>query len=205
MPTQAALGWKLHTGWAVLVAVAGNPSEIQVLFRRRVELLPPDSSITRFVYHQASEMPPRQAKELVNRGMKASQESARLVVRDAVDELLSRGVTVNVSGVLCGSAAPPQDLAAILGSHPLIHAAEGALFQNAIVSACESRGLEVVLMREREVWARASATWNITESELRKNVDLLRKSLGPPWSADHKASTAIALLALRSRKSAKSA
>jgi hypothetical protein len=204
MSTSAALGWKLHTGWAVLVAVAGHPSEIQVLFRRRVELLPPDSSITRFVYHQASELPPRQAKGLVDRGMKASQESAHLVVNDAVEELRSRGVGVNVCGVLCGSAVPGQDLAAILRSHLLIHTAEGALFQNAIVSACESHGLEVVLARERDAWARAGDAWNITESQLHKNVDLLRKSVGPPWSADHKASTAIALLALRARKSTKS-
>src|SRR5712671_452503 len=191
MPTQAALGCKLHTGWVVLVAVAGHPSDIEVLLRRRVELLPPDSSITRFVYHQASEMPPRQAKELVDRGIKASQVSARLVVNEAVKELRSRGITVNVSGVLCGSAAPTQDLAAILRSHPLIHTAEGALFQNAIVLACESRGLKVVQTREREVWARAAAAWDITESELRKNVELMRKSIGPPWSADHKACTAI--------------
>ena len=202
MSTQAALGWKIHTGWAVLVAVAGRPSDIEVLLRRRVELLPPDSSITRFVYHQASEMPPRQAKELVDRGIKSSQVSARLVVNEAVKELRSRGITVNVSGVLCGSAAPTQDLAAILRSHPLIHTAEGALFQNAIVLACESRGLKVVQTREREVWARAAAAWDITESELRKNVELVRSSIGPPWSADHKACTAMALLALRSRKSA---
>src|SRR5258706_7613769 len=117
MSTSAALGWKLHTGWAVLVAVAGHPSEIQVLFRRRVELLPPDSSITRFVYHQASELPPRQAKELVDRGMKASQESAHLVVNDAVEELRSRGVGVNVCGVLCGSPGLGQVLAGVFRLH----------------------------------------------------------------------------------------
>src|SRR5882672_7993354 len=201
MSTRVALGWKLHTGWAVLVAVTGHPSDIQVLFRRRVELLPPDSSITRFVYHQASELPPRQAKELVDRGMKASQESARLVVNDAVEELRSRGDGVSVCGVLCGSPAPPQDLAAILRAHPLIHAAEGALFQNAIVWASEGHGLKVVLSREREIWARAAAAWDITEPGVRKNVDALRKALGAPWGADHKNATAIALLALKSNRS----
>jgi hypothetical protein len=199
MATRAALGFKLHTGWAVLVAVAGNPSEIQVLLRRRVELLPPDNSIPRFVYHQASEMPLPQASELVRRGRKASQESARLAVRDAVEEMTSQGVRIDVCGVLSGSTVVPNDLAAILRAHPLIHAAEGALFQNAIVSACESRGLRVAVAREREVWVRAAAVWDIGEPELRKNVDLLRKSLGAPWSADHKTSTAIALLALKSK------
>ncbi len=205
MTLRAALGFKLHTGWAALVAVAGHPSEIQVLLRRRIELLPPNSSLQRFVYHEASEMPLTQAAELVKRGTKASQEAARLAVKDAVEELSSRGVSINVCGVLSGSTVVPNDLAAILRSHPMIHAAEGALFQNAIVSACESRGLTVILTREREVWTRAAAAWNVTEPGLRKNVDTLRKSLGPPWSADHKTSTAIALLALKSNKNRKTA
>jgi hypothetical protein len=204
MANQAALGWKLHTGWALLVAVAGRPDDIRVLFRRRVELLPTASSVSRFVYHQASEMAPPKAKELVESAMKAGRESARLAVHDAIAELQSRGIAVNVCGVLCGAAAPSQDLAAIRRSHPLIHAAEGALFQKAIVSACENSGLEVVLAREREVWSHAAAGWDITETEFRKNVDLLRKSPGAPWSADYKASTAIAFLALKSHKMTKS-
>jgi len=203
MPTRAALGFKLHTGWAVLVAVAGNPSEIQVLLRRRIELLPPDNSIPRFVYHQASEMPLRQASELVKCAREAAQESARLAVRDAVEEMTSQGVRIDVCGVLSGSTVVPNDLAAILRAHPLIHAAEGALFQNAIVWASEGHGLKVVLSREREIWARAAAAWDITEPGVRKNVDALRKALGAPWGADHKNATAIALLALKSNRSAK--
>jgi hypothetical protein len=205
MTQRAAIGFKLHTGWAALVAVAGDPDRIQVLLRRRIELLPPNSSISRFVYHAASEMPLAQATELVERGTQAAQEAACLAVTDAVEELSSRGVRIDVCGVLSGSTVVPNDLAAILRSHPLIHSAEGLLFQNAIVSACEGRGLTVVLMREREVWVRAAAAWDITEPGLQKNVAALRKTLGPPWSADYKVATAIALLALKSRASAKTA
>ena len=205
MTQRAAIGFKLHTGWAALVAVAGDPDRIQVLLRRRIELLPPNSSISRFVYHAASEMPLAQATELVERGTQAAQEAACLAVTDAVEELSSRGIRIDVCGVLSGSTVVPNDLAAILRSHPLIHSAEGLLFQNAIVSACEGRGLTVVLMREREVWVRAAAAWDITEPGLQKNVAALRKTLGPPWSADYKVATAIALLALKSRASAKTA
>ena len=203
MTQRAALGFKLHTGWGVLVAVAGRPSEIQVLHRQRIELLPPKSSIPRFVYHAASEMPPAQATELVERGRRAAHEAASLAVQDTVEELTSRGIGIDVCGILSGSTVVPDDLAAILRSHPMIHSAEGVLFQNAIVSACEGRGLMTVLMRESEVWVRAAAAWHIAEPGLRKNVDALRETLGPPWSADHKVATAIALLALKTNTSAK--
>jgi len=205
MTQRAALGFKLHTGWAVLVATAGDPEKIQVLFRRRVELLPPKSSIPRFLYHAATGMALAQATELVERGTKAAQEAACLIVKDTVEELSSRGVRIDVCGILSGSTIVPDDLAAILRSHPMIHSAEGVLFQNAIVSACEGRGLTVALSREREVWVRAAAAWQMTESGLRKKVDGLRKFLGPPWSADHKSATAMALLALKSNNGAKTA
>jgi hypothetical protein len=205
MTQRAALGFKLHTGWGVLVAVAGDPDKIQVLLRRRVELLPPKSSIPRFVYHAASQVSLAQASELVKRGTKAAQEAASLAVKNAVEELTSCGVRIDVCGLLSGSTVVPDDLATILRSHPMIHSAEGALFQSAVVSACESRGLRTVVMREREVWVRAAAAWQVTESELRKKVDGLRKTLGPPWSADHKVASAIALLALKSHVSAKTA
>jgi hypothetical protein len=205
MATRAALGFKLHTGWAMLVALAGQPGEIKVLFRGRIELLPPGESVPRFVYHEAAELPLSRATALVKRVREASQKTARFAIKDVLRDLDSRGAKAGVCGVLSRSTQVPDDLPRILRSHPLIHTAEGALFQQAIVSACESCGLTVTTAREREVWSRAAAAWGITEPGLRKNVDALRKSLGPPWSADHKTSTAIALLALKSNKGAKTA
>ncbi len=195
---RVALGFKLHTGWATLVAVAGHPGEIQVLLRRRIELLPPDDSIPRFVYHAASEMALPQATELIKRATRASTDAARLALKDALQEIAPHGGTTDVCGILAGSRSVQDDLAAVLRSHPLIHTAEGVLYRGAAVSACESRGLRAVLASEREVWSRAAGAWNIAETELRRNVDALRKTVGPPWSADHKTCTAIALLALKS-------
>jgi len=197
MPTRAALGCKLHTGWAMLVALAGQPGEIQVLFRGRIELMPLDESVPRFVYHAAAELSLPRAAELVKRAREASQKAARLAIKNVLGELDSRGAKGAVGGVLSGSTVVPDDLSRILGSHPMIHAAEGALFQQAIVSACESCGLSVTTAREREVWERAAAAWSLPEAGLRKEVDALRKSVGSPWSADHKTAAAIALLALK--------
>lgn len=198
MATRAALGFKLHTGWAMLVAVAGQPGEIQVRLRGRIELLPPGQSIPRFVYHEAAKRPLSRATTLVERVRDASQKTARLAIKDALRDLDSRGVKADACGVLSGSTTVPDDLSRILRSHPLIHAAEGALYQQAVVTACESCGLFVTAVREREVWSRAAAAWDRAEAELQKALDALRKSLGAPWSADHKAAAAMALLVLKS-------
>jgi len=197
MAVPAALGFRVHTGWAALVAIAGVPNKFQVLLRRRIELLPPGNSVPRFVYHKAAELPPSQAEELVRRAQVASEQSARTAVEDALDHLRSLDVVVKGGGIPCGSRPVPRDLSAVLRSHPMIHTAEGALFQRAVTSACQGHGLAVISVREREVWLNAAKSWGMKEGELRKQVDGLRRSVGAPWSTDQKTAVAFALLALR--------
>jgi hypothetical protein len=200
MPKRVALGFKVHTGWAMLVAVAGQPDGVEVLIRRRIELLPADESIPRFVYHKAAELPLSQAAELVKRAESQSQASSRLAIASVLKELAVRDARVNACGVLSGSTAVPDDLFRILQSHPLIHAAEGALFVEAIVSTCEERGMKTASVGDRAVWRHAAAAWGTGEKNLRKRIDDLRKSVGSPWNADHKLATAVALFALKANE-----
>jgi len=196
MAASAALGFRLHTGWAALVAIAGVPGKFQVVLRRRVELLPRGDSVPRFVYHKAAELPPPQAAELVRRAETASEESARAAVKEVLDHLHSLAVAVKAAGIPSGSRPVPSELSAVLRSHPMIHTAEGALFQRAVTSACQSHDLAVFSVREKEVWQNAASRWNLKEQELRQQVDGLRKSVGAPWGTDQKTAMAFALLAL---------
>jgi len=197
MVTPAALGFKLHTGWATVVAVAGVPGKFDVLLRRRIELLPPGGCVPRFVYHRAAELSLSQAADLVHCAEATSQETALIEVRAVLEYLRPLVRVVKAAGITCGSRPVPEGLSAVLRSHPMIHTAEGALFQRAISSACRECGLAVVLIREREAWLKAASAWSLKEAELRKQVDDLRKSVGAPWGADQKAASAFAVLALR--------
>jgi hypothetical protein len=98
--------------------------------------------------------------------------------------------------MLKGSISVPEDLSRILASHALIHAAEGALFQNALGAACNRAGIEVVDATERDLWSSAASAYGIDPMELRKQIDGLRQVFGPPWGADQKIATAAALMAL---------
>lgn len=197
MAIPAALGFTLHTGWAALVAVAGEPGRLEVLLRRRIELLPPGNSVPRFVYHEAAKLPAHQATELVQHARAAAQVPARIAVKDVLDHLRARDFTVKAAGIPSGSKPVLSDLSAVLRSHPAIHTAEGALFQQAVTSACEGCGLDVISPRRGEVWVHAATAWGLKETGLRKQIDALRKSAGAPWATDQKTATAFALLALR--------
>jgi hypothetical protein len=188
--TRAALGCKLHTGWAAVVVAARSRGHINVLLRRRIELLPNDQSVPRFVYHEAAELPRAEAAKLVKRAARAAQAAADRALTGILEELRSGGVLVDATGLATGSTTVPAELTAILASHTLIHAAEGVLFQEALAVACDARGLHVIRVRERDLW---STLGNGVQEE----VDGLRSLIGPPWGADQKTATAAALIALR--------
>jgi hypothetical protein len=198
MATSAALGFKLHTGWAVLVAAIGSPGKFEILLRRRIELLPPGDAIPRFMYHHAAEISLPQATRLIQQAEVAACDAARLAVNDAIDYLRTLKIRVQAAGIAMGSKPIPTELAAVLRSHPMIHTAEAALFQRALASACENCGLAVSSAREREIWAHAAQASGSKEAVLRKRVEDLRKTVGAPWGSDQKTATAYALLALAS-------
>jgi hypothetical protein len=198
MPPSAALGFKLHTGWAVLLSVSGTPSKFEIQLRRRIELLRPGDDLPRFMYHHAAEIPLTQATQLIQQAEAAALDAAMLAVSEALCHL--RNVTVKTAGIASASKPVPADLAAVLRSHPMIHTAEAALFQRALASACEKCGLAVTSAREREIWALAAKASGSKEALLRKRVEDLRKSVGAPWGSDQKTATAYALLALTSHQ-----
>jgi hypothetical protein len=187
--THAALGFKLHTGWAAVVVAARTRGQVEVLLRRRIELLPEDGSVPRFVYHEAAEVGLAEARKLVKRAARAAQEAANAPLLGIIEELRARGVSINAAGVATGSTTLPSDLTAILAAHTLIHSAEGVLFQDAVAEACAARGLQVIRVPERELWTRLGGA-------VRAEVDGLRGIIGPPWGADQKTATGVALAAL---------
>jgi len=165
-----------------MVAINGALPDLEVLKRKRVELLPAASGMPRFVYHQASEMDLKAAGALVKEATEVVQRAAVQALRNVVKEL---GDVVAV-GIPTSSAKPPENLKAILASHSYIHSAEGQLFRQALIGASNACGLQVVTVKERDL------------DELRRSVDGLGKKIGPPWSVDQKIATAAALLSLQS-------
>ena len=182
---MTALGFRLHTGWAAMVAVS---PDYKVYLRRRVELL--DGSVPRFVYHSAAEMALADAVRLIRSAEEIASAHAQSAMKDTIEHLQAANLVVTACGVAVGSTKLPVDLSAILRSHALIHAGEGALFQKAVIGAAEQQGFAVAAVREKGLWAGAGP-------ELRARIEAMRKEFGPPWTMDHKIAAAVALAALK--------
>jgi hypothetical protein len=195
---QVALGFQIHTGWAALVAVAGEPAKLDIVLRRRLELLPADNSIPRFVYHQAAEMELPAARKLISAAQKAAAKAAGLAIRSAL-ESLPQEIDASVAAIITGSGTIPRELSKILTSHMLLHAAEGILFQEAVSAGCKSCGIGSSTISERELWPKAAEVCGVSEDRLRVQIEAIKKSVGPPWSADQKTAAAAALWILQNQ------
>jgi hypothetical protein len=196
---QAAVGFRVHSGWAAVVAVCLDKGAPVVLARQRVHLVDTFTYEFRQPYHTAEKMPLGQAREFVAR-MKA--EARRLAYR-AIGQLESRtqeqGVKVMRCGLLLASGRPLPVLAKILASHALIHTADGEHFREAIVYASERCGLEMHCVKERELLDRAGQAFRLKPKELLRRIAELGRPLGSPWSQDEKFATLAAWLAMTAK------
>lgn len=171
MTDRVAVGFRCHSGWAVLVVVSGSPGSPVVLDRRRVALV--DESLPRQPYHAVAE------SGLPGSVIDAVAEAAS----NAVSAALRSNAGTDAVGVVASERRIPASLHQILGSHALLHAAEGHLFERAVIEGAEAVGLRVHVVEPKSIVVPAV-------------VDALRTSIGPPWQKDHKWATIAALAAL---------
>jgi hypothetical protein len=196
--SEAALGFRSHSGWACLVAVAGRPSSPAVVVRRRVEL---SRRTPRQPFHAAENRPFPAAEELVRRSTEEAFGLAERAVREAVEELRTAGHEPVAGGLLLASGRPLPDLREILASHALIHAAEGELFRDALRQASRRCGLRVAELKDKDLESQASRALRRTPAELQGRVAEWGKAVGSPWTQDEKRAALAAWMALASVRS----
>lgn len=204
VPADAALGLRVHSGWAALIALSGPLATPAVLARRRIELVDRDSPGGNQPFHAARGLPLEAAQELVGRALDGATRMARGALAAAAGELRRQGAGRIACGILQSSARPLPSLAAVLASHALVHTAEGELFRDALANAAAAEGvgarraLRVLRIKERELLDRCTARLGVPPGDLERHLAGLGRTLGPPWRQDEKLATLAAWLALAS-------
>jgi hypothetical protein len=192
--TPAALGFRAHSGWAVLIEVGGTAETIELIDRQRVELV--KGATPRQPYHAAEEKELHQAEKLIRECTSEAQMLADAAVSSVLKQSEKRGYRVVAGGVVSASVRPLPDLATILSSHPLLHTAEGELFRSVLSQACEHRGLPVIRIKEQALYSTASTQLGISAEKIQSRLAEIGRAVGPPWRQDEKLAALIAWVAL---------
>jgi hypothetical protein len=195
---RAAFGVQMHSGWGVLVAVSGAPHVIEILARRRIVTADLEMPGAIQPYHYAMNLKlPESEKHLANCAA-ASTRLAVAAIGDLVKELNARQFHIVGSAVLLASGRTLPPLEKILASHQLIHTAEGEFFRHTVSQACEDLQISVTAIRQRELEERAKTAFGNAASRLHGSIASLGKTIGPPWTKDHKTAALAAALILAS-------
>jgi hypothetical protein len=193
---QAAVGFRVHSGWSAVVAVSLEKGAPVVLARQRVHLVETFTYEFRQPYHTAEKMLAGQAREFISRMKAEARRLAYCAIRELESRTQEQGAKLTRCGLLLASGRPLPELDKILASHALIHTADGELFRNGILHAIARCGLEDFRVKEKELLDRAGRMLRIKPNALMRRVTDLGRSVGSPWSQDEKFATLAAWLAL---------
>jgi len=162
-----------------MVVASGTPASPHVLARERVQLV--DEPLPRMAYHaiEAYELSLRDGKALIAKVRRAATTAATKATKKAAKDF-----DVETVAVVGKVRNVPDDLQRILAAHALLHAAEGALYEEVVLDAAARADLPAVLVEERAI--------NISAA-----LDAAGKQLGPPWQKDHKLAASAALIAVK--------
>jgi len=193
---QAAVGFRVHSGWAAAVAVCVEKGAPVVLARQRVHLVDTFTYEFRQPYHTAEKMLDGQALEFISRMRAEARRLAYRAIRELASRTQEQGVKLTRCGLLLASGRALPGLEKILASHALIHTADGELFREALLHASARCGLRDFRIKDKEVLDRARQVLRLKSTELMGRVTELGRPFGSPWSQDEKFATLAAWLAL---------
>ncbi|HTZ49110.1 MAG TPA: hypothetical protein VMH20_16070 [Verrucomicrobiae bacterium] len=193
---NAAVGFRVHSGWSAMVAVCLEKGAPQVLHRERIHLVEEFTYRLRQPYHTAEKLPLVEAREFIRNAEAVAKTMAGRSIRKLQTQLKQSDYGLNRAAVLLASGKPLPELEKILASHAMIHTADGELFREALTRASVRCGLQVVSVKEKEVMGEAAQTLGLLEAAVSKRVAEIGKELGAPWSQDEKLAALAAWLAL---------
>ena len=195
---QAAVGFRVHSGWAAMVAVCLENRAPQVLARERVQLVETFSYRFRQPYHTAEKLPLAEAREFVARVEKESQKLAYGAIRVLQAALQEQDIELMRCSLLMASGKTLPSFENILKSHALIHTADGELFRDALSCAATSSGLEIIKIKEKELLETGRRMLRMQPAALLRRLTELGKPFGSPWSQDEKFAALAAWIAMAS-------
>ena len=178
------IGVSDHGGWAVLVTVGHDGT---LLDRRRVELV--DEGLPKIPHHsEGQRLPLDEAVVLIERVRASAEKHAKLAL-----EGVAAFVPVIVAGVAlrgCPSWLPPT-VAERIKDYRSQNVADWVMYRQALAAEAEARGWGVHWYDAKKVFEAASRAMGIEDFDA--HFVQMRKSIGPPWSQDHRLAMAAAI------------
>jgi hypothetical protein len=189
-----AIGFRVKSGWAVAILLAGPPASPSVVDRQIVELSDPAVPNTRQPYHGGTGKEERDAKKIARR-VASVRGYARPSLARLIERYRTAGHRIRGAALVAGSVIEPERIA---NPHIRAHAFEGQLFRTVVEEGAKRAGLPCATLLERDLFESAAAALDTSIPALKRAAAALgaTRSEGGPWRAEEKAAAVAAWVAL---------
>ena len=188
-----SIGLRAKTGRAIAVVLGGTTDAPLVLTKFEISLSDPKIPATAQPYHEVMDLPWEESQKAVRKSAAAIEAIARKTLAGLIKELQSQGMKVSGAGIV---GAKDRDLARIGNYHIRAHAAEGVLFRQVLDLAADANGLKRRTFSDREFDQTAATELGAEAEGVKRKLNDLRHTVGPPWRADEKQAATAAWLVL---------
>jgi hypothetical protein len=145
---RLAIGFRVKTGRAIAVVMAGPASAPRVLSRKSLQLWDPAIPESHQPWHAELELPAAESARVVPKALKAVERVAQSALRELVGELEAAPRSIVGIALVAGSATDPES---IRNPHMRAHAREGQLFPHALAAAAKTMRILAITLVESEV------------------------------------------------------
>ena len=192
-PVPAALGFRVKSGWAMAVLLAGPSSTPKLIQCRAVLLCDPKTPQSKQPHHVALELPESEAKAVTKKLRKVVADAAKKSVHDLLSQARALEYEVRGSGLVVGSLVDP---ATLHNEHIRAHGLEGQLFRTVLEHALAAQKIPCKVLLEKDAYIAASPALGKSPIEAKRKIASLGESHQGSWRAEEKLATLAAWMAL---------
>ena len=190
----AVIAFRVKSGWATAVLLAGPIDASVVLDAGIVHLSDPKVPDSKQPYHDGMYVARKEGPQLKRLLASVAAYSQRSLAT-LLSKYVAAGYRLSEAGLVVGSDSDPG---VIMNPHIRVHAAEGRLFRTVIEQALTHSGIPSSTFVERTLLAHAARVVRRSPGQLREVVARLRPAAAERWRAEEKVATIAAWLLLAS-------
>jgi hypothetical protein len=189
---NVALGFKVRTGKAAVVALRGSAMAPEVAGKAMIQVA--FAFEEGAVFHSAQHMPTANARTHVEN---AEARFTKLAHEKLTDFVTKLGANIVATRLAAPAERPLPALERIVRSHPLVHAAEIELYRRVFAAACKAIGVPSERVDEAAKKIALALRWK--PGQVANHLQAMGKRSGRPWAAEQKEAALAAWLALAQR------
>jgi len=187
-----ALGFRVKSGHAIAVALAGDVTSPAPLARAVIALSDPAIDATKQPYHAGFGEEQTDAPTIARLTKIVERCAAR-----SIDELLKTdrltGHSCRGAALVVGSVIDPRQVG---NPHIRAHAHEGRLFRTVLEDALRANRVDCRILVEKTLAAAAAKELGRRTGDITRMVGAFGRTLEGPWRAEEKAAATAAWIAL---------